>query len=97
MRKSTVAAVLASIASLFAGGAASARGLVPCAQEGGFCRLPYPTTVVYGVPGKSTSLEIGEAGVACSNDVFGDPAPGIRKQCAFVDRGVRRHRRGDWD
>lgn len=60
MQKSTVAILLASLASLYAG-TASARGLVPCAREGGFCRLPYPTTVVYGVPGKSTSLEIGEA------------------------------------
>ena len=63
-----------------------AQGLVPCASEGGFCRLPYPTRVIYGVPGGSTARYIRSSGVPCSNDVFGDPAPGLPKRCAFVER-----------
>jgi hypothetical protein len=63
-----------------------AQGLVPCAPEGGFCRLPYPTRVIYGVPGGSTARFIRRGGVPCSNEMFGDPAPGIRKHCAFVER-----------
>jgi hypothetical protein len=72
---------------------AQAQNLVPCAREGEFCRVPYPTRVIYGVPGRGTEIFIREGGVPCSNRVFGDPAPGISKRCAFVARGYGRGER----
>ncbi len=69
---------------------AQAQNLVPCAREGGFCRVPYPTRVVYGVPGGGIELFVQGGGVPCSNRVFGDPAPGVAKRCAFVARGSNR-------
>ena len=85
------------IAALVLGGALAAappvwaQTLVPCAPENGFCRVPYPTQVVYGVPGRRASVEVDGRGVQCSNGVFGDPAPGIPKRCAYVARGY-----GEW-
>ncbi|MFC4172053.1 hypothetical protein ACFOYU_08275 [Microvirga sp. GCM10011540] len=73
---------------------AVAQGLVPCAPEGGFCRVPYPTRVVYGIPGRTTAREVGGRGIPCSNEVFGDPAPGIPKRCAYIER--RFDRDGGW-
>jgi hypothetical protein len=67
--------------------AALAQRLVPCAQEDGYCRVPYPTSVIYGVPGRSTAIYVRAGGVPCSNEVFGDPAPYVRKRCAYVARG----------
>jgi len=63
-------------------------GLVPCAEENGFCRVPYPTRVFYGIPGRNAVLDVSGRGIPCSNEVFGDPAPGVRKQCAYLARGV---------
>src|SRR4051794_10352963 len=74
---------------------ASAQTLVPCARENEFCRVPYPTRVVYGVPGRRTALEVRAPGIPCSNDVFGDPANGIPKRCAYVARGYGDWRNGD--
>jgi hypothetical protein len=71
---------------------AQAQSLVPCAREHGFCRVPYPTRVVYGIPGRSTEVFVREGGIPCSNRVFGDPAPGVPKRCAYV---ARRYDRGD--
>jgi hypothetical protein len=88
--------VIASGVMFGAGSRAEAQGLVPCAQEGGFCRVPYPTRVLYGVPGRRVELFVREGGVACSNDVFGDPAYGVPKRCAFVARRYDRGPRG-WD
>jgi hypothetical protein len=94
VRSITGVAALAVAASLGAMATAQAQGLVPCAREDGFCRVPYPTRVVYGVPGRSTALFVRGRGVPCSNNVFGDPAPGIRKRCAYLERGYRRPRYG---
>jgi len=69
-----------------------AQGLVPCAREHEFCRVPYSTRVIYGVPGQSTEVFVRGGGVPCSNRVFGDPAPGIPKRCAYVARGYDRWR-----
>ncbi|WP_210486837.1 hypothetical protein [Microvirga antarctica] len=66
---------------------ANAQGLVPCAPENGFCRVPYPTRVIYGVPGRDAARDVGERGIPCNNQVFGDPAPGIPKRCAYIARG----------
>ena len=78
----------ASVATLWLTGMpAAAQTLVPCAREGEFCRVPYPTRVVYGTPGRSAVTDVGGRGVPCSNDVFGDPARGVPKRCAYVARG----------
>jgi len=71
---------------------AQAQSLVPCAREHGFCRVPYPTRVIYGIPGRSAEVFVREGGIPCSNRVFGDPAPGVPKRCAYV---ARRPDRGD--
>lgn len=73
------------VAMLVAIPSAFAQDLVPCARENGFCRTPYPTTVVYGVRGATTAQEVGR-GIQCSNGAFGDPAPGVVKQCWYVAR-----------
>ncbi|RZL54313.1 MAG: DUF1929 domain-containing protein, partial [Variovorax sp.] len=57
-----------------------------CAAEGGACTVPagQRASVYYGV-GASFALRSGLAGqVACTNDTFGDPAPGAGKSCAYV-------------
>lgn len=66
---------------------AAAQRLQYCATESGYCEVPYPTTVVYGVPGAQTSRRAGPDGIPCNNRVFGDPAPGAKKACWFVRRG----------
>lgn len=76
---------------------ASAQGLATCAGEGGFCRVPYPTTVIYGARGATTSREVGGGGIPCNNRVFGDPAPGVVKRCSYVVRDFDRPRRYDRD
>ena len=53
-----------------------------CASENSFCRVPYPTTVRYGANGRYVALRV-NAGVQCSNRVFGDPAVGLAKRCEF--------------
>src|SRR5690606_37180220 len=86
------------------GQAALAQDLVFCAQEHGYCRLPYPTRVIYGIPGRGTAVDVRGRGVRCDNAIFGDPAPGIPKRCAYVARRVpsrgwedpRQWGRGDW-
>ncbi len=83
--------VIASGLIFGAASEAQAQGLIPCAREGGFCRVPYPTNVIYGVPGRSVEVFVRGGGIACSNSVFGDPAYGVPKRCAFV---ARRHNRG---
>jgi len=72
---------------------AQAQELVPCAREGGFCRVPYPTRVIYGARGASSERFVRGGGIRCSNRAFGDPAPGTAKRCAFVARGRDR----GWD
>jgi len=58
---------------------------VLCADEGGFCRIPYPTVVRYGARGGFTEQRT-DTGVRCSNDVFGDPNYGVRKSCFYLAR-----------
>jgi hypothetical protein len=68
--------------------AALAQAQVPCAQENGFCRVPYPTQVFYGVAGRMTSRFVSPPGIACSNEVFGDPARGTPKLCVYAESGA---------
>lgn len=66
---------------------------VPCAREGGLCRVPYPTTVRYGARGRFAEGQVDRA-VRCSNDNFGDPINGVVKSCFYYERGGGR---GGWD
>jgi len=99
---SLVAGMSAFIASMYviAPAPTEAAQLQRCAGENETCRLPYPTEVIYGANGRGTSQFIDGPNVRCSNQVFGDPAPGAQKSCSFVvrDRYEDRHddRRNDW-
>ncbi|ACA15136.1 hypothetical protein M446_0574 [Methylobacterium sp. 4-46] len=80
------------------------QNLVPCAQEGGVCRMPHPTNVYYGIPGKTVGRPFPQGGsIACTNQSFGDPVPGQRKMCWYAPRvgergrGEGRARGGDED
>lgn len=104
LRKVVATAIIASGVIIGAASHAQAQGLVPCAREGEYCRVPYPTRVIYGVPGRSVELFVRGGGVSCSNSVFGDPAYGRPKRCAFVAQKHHRkprhwhdHRRDRWD
>lgn len=68
---------------------ASAAQLQRCAGENGICRLPYPAEVIYGAQDETTSKFVDRESIRCSNDVFGDPAPGLRKSCFIVLRERR--------
>jgi len=51
-----------------------------CADENGYCSFSGTAKVRYGIAGnwvKKTTTD----GISCSNDVFGDPAPGVLKIC----------------
>ena len=87
LRRLSALAALGLIASLSAAAPASAQGVISCAGEGGFCRVPYPTTVFYGARGRLASRQVNGGGIPCNNNVFGDPAPGIPKSCSFASRG----------
>ncbi len=87
LRSVITVASLAVGTLLFGTSATLAQGLVPCAPEHGFCRVPYPTRVIYGVPGRSAERDVRGGGIPCSNQAFGDPAPGIPKRCAYIVRG----------
>lgn len=89
LRSIIATAVLILGAALAGSTAAVAQGLVPCAPEHGFCRVPYPTRVVYGVPGRQVMRDVAGGGIPCSNRAFGDPAPGIPKRCAYIARSAR--------
>ncbi|WP_375462857.1 hypothetical protein [uncultured Methylobacterium sp.] len=68
---------------------------IPCAQDGGICRMPHPTNVYYGVPGKTNGRPFPQGGsIPCNAQTFGDPAPGQRKSCWYAPRLVDSRRRG---
>ena len=61
--------------------------LVACAQEGGVCRMPHPTNVYFGVPGKTNGRPFPKGGaIPCNVQTFGDPAPGQPKSCWYAPR-----------
>lgn len=98
MRLSTIRFATAALAAwLLAPGMIPAAGafeldtqnLVPCASEGGVCRMPYPTNVYYGTPNKRAGRPFPNGGsIACGNQSFGDTAPGQRKSCWYAPRIV---------
>jgi len=58
----------------------------PCAKEGQKCKgWPGNHKIRYGANGKYTFMET--SGVTpCNNDEFGDPAPGMEKQCFVLEK-----------
>lgn len=58
---------------------------VRCAAEGQPCRFQGNKEVVYGKNGTWTS-GVYRDGVRCSNEVFGDPLPGVVKECRYKGR-----------
>jgi hypothetical protein len=69
---------------------AQAQNLVPCAQENDYCRVPYPTRVIYGARGRNVAMYVRGRGVRCSNESFGnDPIYGVVKRCAYEVRADR--------
>jgi hypothetical protein len=71
------------------------QNLIPCAEEGGVCRMPHPTNVYFGVPGRTNGRPFPQGGsIACTVQSFGDPAPGVRKSCFYAPRIADRRRGG---
>jgi hypothetical protein len=60
----------------------STSGWSVCANEGGTCAFTGTQQVQYGANG-SYAYRTLTGGTACTNSVFGDPAPGFAKQCAI--------------
>lgn len=58
-----------------------------CAWEGSTCSFSGTRTVRYGTTSANVSRTATSA-IACSNAVFGDPAPGQRKQCWYSGTGT---------
>lgn len=57
-------------------------GWVLCANEGEQCRVPGPAKVRYGAQGRYAFQDANRT-IRCNNDVFGDPAPDVAKQCEY--------------
>ena len=55
-------------------------GWQPCAEEGQSCNVSGRAVVRFGTEGRWVSRSVFNS-VECSNDAFGDPAPGSRKRC----------------
>lgn len=58
----------------------------PCASEGDICRFEGTQTVRYGVNGRYAE-RTATGSMACHNGSFGDPAPGVAKQCEVSGGG----------
>jgi hypothetical protein len=54
-----------------------------CAAENGTCRFSGTRQVRYGAR-NSYAVKTATMAIACNNTVFGDPAPGIVKSCAYA-------------
>jgi type IV pilus assembly protein PilY1 len=59
-------------------------GSIPCAAENGQCAFTGVKRVFYGA-GASWRSVAASGGIACTNDVFGDPIPGVVKACYVKD------------
>ena len=55
-----------------------------CANENGFCKFRGRADIRYGADGRYVHKML-RNGTSCSNDVFGDPAPGVGKSCYIMD------------
>jgi probable HAF family extracellular repeat protein len=57
-----------------------------CATEGAFCAFTGTMDVRYGASG-SFVIRTLTGGTACTNEVFGDPAPNVAKSCSLPQTG----------
>lgn len=55
---------------------------IKCADENGYCKLPYYAAVRYGANNSYTTMRRGD-GIPCNNATFGDPAQGAVKACYY--------------
>ena len=55
-----------------------------CATEGGTCTMAGTHTVRYGANGTFVE-QVRTGDFPCTNAVFGDPVPGVTKQCLVGD------------
>ncbi len=55
---------------------------VHCANEGDVCTMPGATQVRYGANGRYVERNA-DRSVGCNNAQFGDPSPGLAKQCEY--------------
>ena len=95
----TVVAALAMVPA----GQALANGWVACAGEDQYCSVPGTRMVRYGA-GDRWSMKLATRQIRCSNEVFGDPAPGRPKACYYEKESTsyrpdddRRPRTGRFD
>jgi hypothetical protein len=58
------------------------------ATEGAFCALTGTMDVRYGANGSFVVRTLTN-GTACTNEVFGDPAPDVAKSCSLPQTGPR--------
>jgi hypothetical protein len=56
---------------------------IKCAEEGSPCALPKPAVVRYGA-GNVFALKKAAGIIPCTNDQFGDPLFGTRKNCWYL-------------
>lgn len=57
-------------------------GWVLCANEGDMCWVPGSARVRYGAEGQYAERSASQS-IACNNALFGDPRPGVAKQCEY--------------
>ncbi|MEU0559616.1 family 78 glycoside hydrolase catalytic domain [Dactylosporangium sp. NPDC006015] len=62
---------------------AAGNGWQQCAAETGTCSFAGTSTVAFGAQGQFRHLTV-TGGTACTNAVFGDPAPGVQKACFLI-------------
>lgn len=55
---------------------------IDCAAEGGTCTVPGSARVRYGADSRFAYKQV-TGSIVCSNAVFGDPAEGVLKSCAY--------------
>lgn len=59
---------------------------VLCANEGDVCNVPGATQVRYGANGRYAERNT-DRSIGCNNALFGDPSPGLAKQCEYKTGG----------
>jgi hypothetical protein len=60
---------------------------VLCANEGDTCNVPGVTQVRYGANGRYAERNA-SGSIGCNNAQFGDPVPGLAKQCEYKSAGA---------
>lgn len=90
--------VIGMVILLLVANQAAAQNWRTCANEDEYCRFSGEKRVAYGA-GNQWTYQTARNGIACNNRTFGDPVPGVRKSCRYVERVasvVRCAREGDF-